>query len=357
MRAGRAGQAVRERRRPPPHRPPGRQNRGRSGATSYARYPHYPQAESAWSDSVSVTASIRGRDDPPATEESLPSHSPGGCLARSSDLRLAEADGRAADEAAAMRTMAGLPFSGCDGGRLREAPIRNRNGPRARPEPAPDQRSSDRRNGQAGHRIFGSRTSPAESEVFEQARCHRLRRSFGSGGVGQDRVSARELRTRRNPGLRLMDRQAEPRLRPRILPNAGSRISVHGHARARKRNASSESAERRTARASALTGSPRGNPKRLRPRGTPEDAGPGPVPVTALEKAHRERPAAAEPDAKGTVGAGSDAGPHYCLGRAARRLVIAVPAGSHACSSEGPASVRIPACAGKTGGAADDRHG
>ena len=157
--------------------------------------------------------------------------------------------------------MAGLPFSGCDGGRLREAPIRNRNGLRARPEPAPDQGSSDRRNGQAGHRISRSRTSPAESDVLGRARCHRLRRSFGSGGVGQDRVSARELRTRRNPGLRLMARQAEPRLRPRILPDAESRTSVRETARARKRNASSESAERRTARASALTGSLRGNPK------------------------------------------------------------------------------------------------
>ena len=53
--------------------------------------------------------------------------------------------------------------------------------------------------GQAGHRIFGSRTSPAESGAFGQARCHRLRRSFGFGGVGQDRVSARELRTRHGP--------------------------------------------------------------------------------------------------------------------------------------------------------------
>jgi hypothetical protein len=146
-----------------------------------------------------MTASGRGRDDPPATEVSLPSHGPGGCLIPSSDWRSVEADGRAAEEAAAMRTRTGLPFSVCGGGRLRKAPNRNRlsfgmawnrlrtNGLRAC--------GTD----QAGHRIFGSRTSPAESGVFGPARCHRLRRNFGSGGVGQDRVSARELRTRHGP--------------------------------------------------------------------------------------------------------------------------------------------------------------
>ena len=93
---------------------------------TYAHYPRYPQVDSPWFDSDSMTASNRGRDDPPATEVSLPSHSPGGCLAPSSDRWPAEADGRAADEAAAMRTRTGLPFSGCGGGRLRKAPIRNR---------------------------------------------------------------------------------------------------------------------------------------------------------------------------------------------------------------------------------------
>ena len=52
---------------------------------TYARYPRYPQADSTWSDSDSMTASGCGRDDPPATEVSLPSHSPGGCLVPSSD--------------------------------------------------------------------------------------------------------------------------------------------------------------------------------------------------------------------------------------------------------------------------------
>ena len=62
---------------------------GRTGAT-YARYPRYPQAESAWCDSFFMTASGCGRDDLPATEESLPSHSPSGCPAG----RLRAAGGR-----------------------------------------------------------------------------------------------------------------------------------------------------------------------------------------------------------------------------------------------------------------------
>ena len=76
---------------------------------------------------------------------------------------------------------------------------------------------------------------PARQKArLRPARCHRLRRTFGSGGVGQDRASARELRTRRDPGLRLMARQAEPRLRPRIPPDAISRASVHEDADGRE---------------------------------------------------------------------------------------------------------------------------
>jgi hypothetical protein len=81
MRAARAGQASRA------------HGRARTGAVPaaekgprlYTHYPRYPQADSAWTDSDSVTASGCGRDDLPATEESLPSHSPGGCLVPSSD--------------------------------------------------------------------------------------------------------------------------------------------------------------------------------------------------------------------------------------------------------------------------------
>jgi hypothetical protein len=135
-------------------------------ARTYARYPRYPQAICAWSDSESVTASGCGRDDPPATEVSLPSHSPGGCLAPSSDRWPAEADGRAADEAAAMRTRTGLPFSGCGGGRLRTAPIRDLNGLRARQEPAPDQRPSGLRNGTGRTPALRSQDQPGRKRCL-----------------------------------------------------------------------------------------------------------------------------------------------------------------------------------------------
>jgi len=142
---------------------------------------------------------------------------------------------------------------------------RNPERPRAEREPAPDQRPSGR--GTDRRDTGSSDSGPARQKArLRSARCHRLRRNFGSGGVGQDRVSARELRTQYGP-----------------------RASAHGHARrnqgfgrgscrtrlqglrsmqtgkAGKRDASSKSAERRTARASALTGSPRGNRNGLRP--------------------------------------------------------------------------------------------
>jgi hypothetical protein len=73
-----------------------------------------------------VTATSRGRDDLSETKGSLPSHSrsgrPAGRLRAAGQV---EVQGRAADEAAARRTMTGLPFSGCESGRLREAPTRN----------------------------------------------------------------------------------------------------------------------------------------------------------------------------------------------------------------------------------------
>ncbi len=132
---------------------------GRCGTGSYARYPHYPQADSAWSKSDSMTASGCGRDDLPATEESLPSHSPGGRLVerlRTGSLERKRTAGRLT-KPRRWRTMAGLPFSGCESGRLRKAPIRNRHafgfagtgagptvfGPAERPGGTPDLRIQD----------------------------------------------------------------------------------------------------------------------------------------------------------------------------------------------------------------------
>ena len=184
--------------------------------------------------------------------------------------------------------------------------------------PVPGRPSGNKGTGQAGHRIFGSGTSPAGSGAFGQAHCHRLRRSFGFGGVGQDRVSARELRTRQDPAFRRMACQAEPRLRPRILPDAKSSVSAFEIARARKRDASSKSAERRTGRASALSGSHRGHHRGFGPDGLRRMWGQGSPWLPRLETAHRERPVSAEPDTKGQWGPAAMPAPITVWGRPAR---------------------------------------
>jgi hypothetical protein len=177
--------------------------------------------------------------------------------------------------------------------------------------PAPDQRPSGPRNGpgrtpdlriqdQPGRKrcLRASALPPAQKEL-------RFRR--GRAGPGFGPGAANQAWTQ---GFGLWPCQAEPRLRPRILPDAVSRASAGEIARARKRNASSESAERRTARASALTGSPRGTLKGLRP--WTDSGGCGARTqfwLPPLETAHCERPASAEPDAKGQWGPAAMPGP------------------------------------------------
>jgi hypothetical protein len=160
--------------------------RRQSGRRSYARYPHYPQAESAWIVAFFVTASGCGRDDFPATGDSLPSHSPS--RDRAGRLRAARriaADGRAADEAAARRKLRACPLANAKAACFVKRPSE----PRAFGLEEPDRRDT----GPSG-------SGPARQKAgLRSARCHRLRRSFGSGGVGQDRASARELRTRQGP--------------------------------------------------------------------------------------------------------------------------------------------------------------
>ena len=235
-----------------------------------------------------------------------------------------------------MRTRTGLPFSGCGGGRLRAAPTRNPNGLRAGCSFG-SVGNRLRTNGlralgteQAGHRVFGSRTSPAESGAFGQAHCHRLRRSFGSGGVGQDRVSARELRTRHGPRASAHDhvrrnqgfgRGSCPKRIHRLRPLMTLRVW--------KRDASSESAERRTARASALCGEPAGKPDKASAFAGPRRMwGQDPVLVTAPRNRPLRKACLGGTGREGTVGAGSDAGPHYCLGqvRAKNRPLPVIPA-------------------------------
>jgi hypothetical protein len=141
---------------------------------------------------------------------------------------------------------------------------------------APDQGPSGRRNGQAGHRIFGSRTSPAESEASAGAlpparKELRFRKRSGRTGF---RSGSCEPGV--DPGLRLM---AMPR-RNQGFGRGSCRTRFRGlrpmkTGMARKRDASSKSAERRTARASALTGSQRGNRKGFGPDGLREAVGSG----------------------------------------------------------------------------------
>jgi hypothetical protein len=111
--------------------------------------------------------------------------------------------------------MAGLPFSGCESGRLRKAPKRFPVGLRARGRP------SD------GKRIFGFVTRPAESGASVGASPPvepGLRPVDPSGRTGL-RPGGCETG---GPRISVYGRQAEPRLRPRILPDAVPRLRLSG---------------------------------------------------------------------------------------------------------------------------------
>jgi hypothetical protein len=112
--------------------------------------------------------------------------------------------------------MAGLPFSGCESGRLREAPKRvssRPSGTRATFRREPDLRIRDP---SGGKRDFGRRAATGGTLGFGPL-ILRAGPGFGPGAAKPA-----------DPGLRLMDRQAEPRLRPRILPDAGPRLRLSG---------------------------------------------------------------------------------------------------------------------------------
>ena len=82
--------------------------------------------------------------------------------------------------------------------------------------------------------------------------------------VGQDRVSARGLRTGKDPGLRLMDLSGGTGASALDPAASGTKGFGRRNRQSGNRDFGSESAKRRTARASALTGSPRGNRIELR---------------------------------------------------------------------------------------------
>ena len=140
---------------------------------------------------------------------------------------------------------------------LREAPI-GTNGLRAAEPNRPDTGSSDPGSAQAE-----GGTSVRASPPAETALRRRLRRAGPGFGPGAAKPA--------DPGFRSMDAMAAPRLRPRIPPGSDPRPRPRDW-RGGKRSASSKAAERRTVRASALSGSQRENRAGLgRPR-TPEEA-------------------------------------------------------------------------------------
>jgi hypothetical protein len=157
-----------------------------------------------------------------------------------------------------------------------------------------------------------SGSGPARRKAgLRSARRHRRGRSFGSGIAGQDRVSARELRNRRTQDLGPWtpggtEASAED------SAAFGTRASAEDPGW-REAGREFQIRQRRTVRASALSGSQRGNRMRLRP---PKDPGGSGARTPGSGAATRNRP---ERDASpprlgsgnGTVGAGGNVGPHY----------------------------------------------
>lgn len=257
-----------------------------------------------------MTASSRGRDDLPATEESLPSHSPGGCLVPSSDGdRLKRTAGRltkplrsgrgracpsAIAKAAGFDQRPSGPGPSSDGKGTGTGP--KAFGPADRPGRTPDLRIQDQPGGKRCLRAGA--LPPARKELRLRTWSGRTGFRPGSCEPGVD------------PGLRLMAMSGGTR----GFGRGSCRTRFHGPRSMKapmawKRNASSESAERRTVRASALSGSHRGNLRGFGPDGLRRMRGQDLSWSPRLEKAHCGRPASAEPDAKGQWGPAAMPGP------------------------------------------------
>jgi hypothetical protein len=247
---------------------------------TYARYPRYPQPESALCDSDFVTASRRGRDDRSATIESLPGHGPSGFGACPTRLGGGEAEaGRLTKPPRCGRE--GLAQANADG-RLREAPTMS---PRPRPE---------------GCRS-GTKGTPVPDGPFDAARDFGPERASGRMEDFGSPFARRTLGF--GPGCR--------------WSNAGA--SARAMRKRKKRSPDRLFAKRRTARASALSGSPLGNRTKRELRMAPEGRWRKEPPVLEpafFEAARRGRlaPPGLTIHRNGTVGAGSDVGPHCCLG-------------------------------------------
>lgn len=220
--------------------------RRRRRAGIYPRYPRYPQAHCAWTDSLFVTALVGGRDDLPATGESLPSHS----LSQSQAGRLrvagqVEAKGRAADEAAARRKLRACPLADAKAAGF-ESAHRSPGDLRARGKPSggtPDLRVQDQ---PGGKRDFGQRAATGGEGASAPDMPGRTGFRPGSCETGGPRTSVH-------------DRQAEPEASAEDPAIIGTRASAEGP-RWGEEGREFQTAERRTARASALVGEPAGKP-------------------------------------------------------------------------------------------------
>jgi hypothetical protein len=229
MRAARRGQA-------PPWPPGTRRSGGFREPPTYTRYPHYPQVDSPFIARIFVTLWLRGRDDLPATGDSLPSHSPSGN--RADRLRAAgrtDAEGRAADEAAARRKLRACPLANAKAACFVKRP-RNPGGLRARGGPIRNREPSGLRNRKGGTPDFGP--GPVRRKAgLRPTRRHRRRRSFGFIVLraGPEASAFGSCETAGTQGFGRWTCQAEPGLRPRIPRRAEPKASAGGTAKAGRR--------------------------------------------------------------------------------------------------------------------------
>ena len=184
---------------------------------------------------------------------------------------------------------------------LREAPIGDR--------PAFGQA----RNRQAGHRIFGSRIGQADGGTSVLKSAERRGQRFGAGLVGQDRVSARLCETA-NPGFRSMDARRNRGFGPGSRHHRnqsfgrGTAMGGRGTRVPNRRTANRQGfGPGRGARGETGSGFGRKRTPEERAPGTPGSRRPYSKPPDAGRLASQAR------FRQGTVGAGGNAGPHYCL--------------------------------------------
>ena len=235
MRAARRGQALPSRAR---RRPRGAAFRRIARRRTYARYPRYPQVDSAFTRPDFMTATGCGRDSLPETGDRLPSHSPSGNRAgRLRAARRMEAEGRAADEAAARR-------------KLRACPLANAKAAGFVKRPPGTESLRAGGTGQAGHRTSVQDLSDGKRDFGQRA---------VTGGEGASAFCP-SGRTGFRPGsceaagtqdFGPWTCQAEPRLRPRIPLNAEPKASARGTADA--------------GRGTSVPNLPSGEPPGLRP--------------------------------------------------------------------------------------------